>query len=190
MRLIRRRKNWIDKSIARDRRGATAIEFALVAPVFLALMMSTFEVGWFYFVNSVTDAATTKAARLIRTGQVQSWAGSPKQVYQQFYDVVCDVVSAFGDCPTHLTVEVQTFLTFQDLAADNSAPVCANDMPAKKAAIPFSPGAELEIVRVRVCLLYKTVNPAIGLRLADSANSTRKIIATALFRNEPFEKNK
>lgn len=190
MKNFRRRKSWIDKSISRDKRGSMAIEFALVVPVFLALMMSTFEVGWFYFVNSVTDAATTKAARLIRTGQVQRWVGTPTQVYLRYYDVICDVVATFGNCKTHLTVEVQTFPTFQALAADTSAPTCADETPTKLAAIPFTPGAELEIVRVRVCLLYNTVNPVIGVRLADPGKSTRKITSTMLFRNEPFEKNK
>ncbi|MEX0644116.1 MAG: TadE/TadG family type IV pilus assembly protein, partial [Parvularculaceae bacterium] len=55
-----------------DRRGSSAVEFAIVVPVFLALMFSMFEVGWFYFVNSVVDAAAINVARYIRTGQAQN----------------------------------------------------------------------------------------------------------------------
>lgn len=175
---------------ARDRQGAAAIEFAIVAPLFLALMFSTFEVGWFYFVNSVTDAATISASRLIRTGQVQKWSGTPDEVYQKFYDEICDVVSVFGSCDTRLTVEAQTYSSFEDLVADLSDPVCADDTPTKIDAIPFDPGKEQEIVRVRVCMIYNTVNPAIGLRLAEPGTSVRRIYSSMVFRNEPYEKNK
>lgn len=178
------------RCLAGDRRGAAAIEFAIVAPVFLALMFSTFEVGWFYFANSVTDAATTTAARLVRTGQVQRWTGSNTEVFQKFYDVICNVVDSFGACNTHMTVEVQTYSSFDDLTADASDPTCADDDPVEVTAIPFKPGKESEIVRVRVCLLYNTVNPTIGLNLAESGTSTRRITSTMLFRNEPYEKNK
>lgn len=174
----------------RDSRGATAIEFAIVAPVFMALMFSTFEVGWFYFANSITDAATATASRLVRTGQVQQWTGSDTERFQRLYDVVCNIVRPFGACDTHLTLEVQTFPTFQDLADDTSTPTCADDTPTKIAAIPFAPGKESQIIRIRVCLLYKTVNPAIGLRLAEPGSSMRRITSSLLFRNEPYEKNK
>lgn len=178
------------RGLAGDRRGAAAIEFAIVAPVFLALMFSTFEVGWFYFANSVTDAATTSAARLVRTGQAQRWTGSDTEKFERFYDVICDVVDSFGACDTHMTVEVQTYPTFEALAADPSDPTCADDDPTKITAIPYKPGKEQEIVRVRVCLLYNTVNPTIGLSLAESGTSIRRITSTMLFRNEPYEKNK
>jgi Flp pilus assembly protein TadG len=184
------KKRRARRRFLKDRRGAAAVEFAIVAPVFLALMFSTFEVGWFYFANSVTDAATTAAARLVRTGQVQNWTGSDAEKFQRLYDVICNVVGAFGPCNTHLTVEVNTFPSFSALAADTSAATCANDTPADIAALAFTPGAELQIARVRVCLLYTTVNPAIGLKLAEPGTSTRRIVSAAVFRNEPYEKNK
>ncbi|MEZ5914849.1 MAG: pilus assembly protein [Parvularculaceae bacterium] len=36
----------------KDKAGATAVEFSLVVMPFLSVMMSTFQVGWFYFANS------------------------------------------------------------------------------------------------------------------------------------------
>ena len=57
-----------------DRGGSSAVEFALVLPIFVGLTFSIVEAGWFFFVNSAVDAANAKAARLIRTGQVQNGA--------------------------------------------------------------------------------------------------------------------
>ena len=165
--------------------GTAAIEFAIVVPVFLALMFSIFEVGWFYFVNSTVSAATTQSARIIRTGQAQlsGWDDA------EFYESICDVVDTFGECPDTLTVDVATFTDFQALADDTSSATCADAPQAEKDAIPYEPGSENEIVRVRVCLIYNTFNPAIGLSLAEEGTNVRHLTSTVIFRNEPYESN-
>jgi len=178
----------------RNKSGAAAIEFAIVAPIFLGLMFSTFEVGWFYFTNSTLDSATSKAARLVRTGQVQGW-GTAEGVsndddrFAKLYDSVCNVVKVWGDCTDRMTFEVQTFPTFDALAADTTAPTCADAPAADISAIPFVPGAELEIVRVRICLIYNTINPAIGVNLSEGSSHQKHLISMLIFRNEPYEKN-
>lgn len=164
------------------RRGSTAVEFAIVATPFIMTVFSTFEVGWFFFANSVVDAAAINAARIVRTGEAQE-AGMSKQA---FYDAICPRVSVLGSCSTRLTVEVRTFASFAALAADNSAAVCADGLPAAVGAIPYQPGIVSQIVRVRICYLYDTLNPALGVNLAETENGRRRLIATHLFRNEPF----
>ncbi|HNS86426.1 MAG TPA: pilus assembly protein, partial [Parvularculaceae bacterium] len=59
--LIRNMKKAMAHAIAalKDKAGATAVEFSLVVTPFLMIMMSTFEVGWFYFANSQVDSAVT-----------------------------------------------------------------------------------------------------------------------------------
>lgn len=169
----------------RDRRGAAALEFAIVAPVFFALLFSIFEAGWFFFVNSAVDQATANAARLVRTGQAQS-ATTPIS-RDAFFNEVCRVVQLLGPCAQRLTVDVQRFDSFAQLAADLAAPVCRDASPAAVAAIPYSAGAQRDIVRVRVCFLHRSINPALGLKLARTPDGMRKIYAVAIFRNEPFQ---
>jgi len=166
----------------KDRRGSSAVEFALIVPIFFALTFSIIEAGWFFFVNSAVDAATAKASRLVRTGQVQ--AGRFDR--DTFFDEVCNVVDLFGDCGSQLTVDVQRFSDFTTLAADIASPVCRNAAPADVSGIPFQAGAPRDIVRVRVCYLHKTINPGLGLQLEEADGSTKKMIATSIFRNEPF----
>ncbi|MEZ5920773.1 MAG: pilus assembly protein [Parvularculaceae bacterium] len=170
---------------AADREGSTAVEFAIIAPTFLALMFSTFEVGWFYFANSQVDGATLEAARYIRTGQAQE----SNLTKDEFFDHVCPYLEVFGQCQNNLTVEVQTFSTFAALAADNSPVVCRDDPQAAIDAINYTPGTDDSIVRLRICLLYHTINPAIGVNVADSSNGKRRLYGTYIFRNEPYSKN-
>ena len=47
----------------RDRCGSTVIEFAFVAPVFIALMLGAVELGRMYYVRQSIEYATEQAAR-------------------------------------------------------------------------------------------------------------------------------
>ena len=49
--------------LAQDATGAVLIEFALVAPVFLMLIMGTFDLGQMAYGKSVLEGAVQKAAR-------------------------------------------------------------------------------------------------------------------------------
>jgi len=169
----------------RKRDGTAAIEFAIIAPVFLALMFSIFEVGWFHFVNSTVNIATTQSARIVRTGQVQLGGTSE----QEYFQSVCNVVDIFGECDTTLTVDVTTFADFAALAMDTSDATCRDAPQAEIDNIPYNPGNENEIVRVRICVLYKTINPAIGVNLSETGSSIRRVSSTLIFRNEPYERN-
>ncbi len=168
--------------------GSAAIEFAIVTPVFLAMMFSTFEVGWFYYTNSVLDATVDMAGRQVRTGQLQENTAltTPQEQFDYLYGEICDVLDTWGTCSSTLTMELQTFASFAALAAATDPMKCATSPPSEIAAIPFQPGIDLQIVRVRVCLIYKTLNPAIGANLADGAAGTRHLISTIIFQNEPY----
>jgi Flp pilus assembly protein TadG len=174
----------LTRRLSKDKRGATAVEFALVAPIFFALTFSILEAGYYFFISSAVDQAAARAARLIRTGQAQATAAPINR--EAFFDRICEVVDLFGDCSTQLTVDVARYNTFAELAADMSAPVCRDADDDAVDAIPYAPGAEREIVRVRVCFLHRSINPGLGLNLARAADGSRKMISVTIFRNEPF----
>lgn len=62
-------------------RGVAAIEFAILSPLFLMLLLAIFELGYMVFVQSVLDSSARTAARLIRTGQAQA-SGSAQTNFQ------------------------------------------------------------------------------------------------------------
>ncbi|MEL6370695.1 MAG: TadE/TadG family type IV pilus assembly protein [Pseudomonadota bacterium] len=180
-----RRKIGLGPRFLRDKSGSSAVEFAILIGPFLALMFSTFEIGWYYFANSRMDTVTLDAARLIRTGDVQ---GINMTSEQFFREVVCPELDNFGKCEERLTVEVETFPTFTALQNDNSQVVCRNDAEELVEAIKYDTGTENSIVRVRLCLLFKTLNPAIGVNLTDE-QGFKKLTTSFTFRSEPFLRN-
>ena len=179
--------------VRRRQRGSTAVEFALVAPLFFALIFSILEAGWFFFVNSAVEQANATAARLIRTGQAQNAVdadGNPVYSKDAFFGEICRVVSIFGDCNDTLTVDVSRFASFDALAADISDPVCRDQDDPTIQGTQFSEsdyGSQNEIIRVRVCFLYKPVNPALGIKMPTNAHGFKEIVSLSIFRNEPFE---
>ena len=56
----------------RNRRGSAAVEFALVAPMFFALLFAIIETAIVFFAGQVLETVTQNSARMIMTGQAQS----------------------------------------------------------------------------------------------------------------------
>ena len=63
----------------RNRRGSAAVEFALVAPVFFALLFAIIETALVFFAGQVLETITQDSARQILTGQAQTAAFTQAQ---------------------------------------------------------------------------------------------------------------
>src|SRR3974390_444039 len=131
------------RRFARDRKGIVAVETALVAPPFLLLIMTIIELGLILATQSVLDGALRDAARLIRTGQVQSQA-SPITTFQ---NLLCSEMSSLmtvSECQTDVIFEVQVFSNF---GAVSFTP-CAynNNQTGTGTQCQFTPGSGSQIV--------------------------------------------
>lgn len=62
MKLTLNRSDWMHSG-RRSRRGANAVEFALVAPVLFLIIMAVMEFGWFFCHSLLLDTCTTRASR-------------------------------------------------------------------------------------------------------------------------------
>ncbi len=162
------------------RRGATAVEFALVAAPFLALMFGVLELGLVFMVSTTLDNATEAAARTIRTGQLQGAGGSASS----FKTAVCDNMTWLGSsCSGKLTVDVRTFPKFADVAM--SDPVTDGAVDASKTA--FTPGNGEDIVVVRAYYEWTLITPMLNAGLANLGGTKRLVYSTVTFRNEPYD---
>lgn len=170
--LLRRLRN--------DSSGASAIEFALVAGPFLALLAAIIEVSLVFFGGFTLENAVDQAGRLIRTGQAQA-AGMDAAAFKK---VVCGRVHVLFDCETGLKVEVQRFETFNGIGSSLGSPLEDGTL---KQSYPFEMGNGGDVVVVRAFYewnLFASL-PAIGLSNMD--NGSRLMIAATTFRNEPFD---
>lgn len=69
----------LSASIARDERGVTAVEFALIAPVLAMTLMGLFDLSYNYYADTMIEGAVAKAAR---DSTIEGFANNPADVDQ------------------------------------------------------------------------------------------------------------
>jgi hypothetical protein len=66
--------------VGRQRRGTVMVEFAIVGPIFFALLFLALDVAYGAFLQGVLDTAVQAAARQIQVGSTSGSAGPPVTV--------------------------------------------------------------------------------------------------------------
>lgn len=168
------------KTFVRAERGATAVEFALIALPFSACMFMIFEVALVFLVSSGLESAAERAARQIRTGEFQTHGAVTKD---DFKTLVCAGLAWLPDCPGNLYVEARTFSDFGDLAA---SPAPDTTSFAQTPPPCWTPGKAADIVLVRAWYRWKLFTPLLAPALDDAGDGYRLISTTTAFRNEPY----
>lgn len=87
-------------------KGTVALEFAMVASVFLGLVLLIFELGFIFYAQTALDYAAREAARQMMTAQA-----SPTDHLSFQSLVFCPYLSPFLDC-TKVTIVLQPITDF------------------------------------------------------------------------------
>ncbi len=160
------------------RQGATAVEFALIAPAFFALLIAIFQTAIFLFAQMALQNAAGEAGRYFMTGQAQNggWTASTIQTK------VCPIIQALMTCGNVIVV-VQNYSSFA--AANTSAPqLYSNGQPVTSFA--FDPGTPGEVMVVQLVYQWSVVGGPLGFVLSNLPNSMAEIMGVAAFRVEPY----
>ncbi len=108
VRLLKKQNNKC--CLARDSEGVTAVEFAMIAPVFILVLMGIVEFSLVMFVTSVMEGATSASGRYGKTGYTA--AGSTRQ--QQIIDTVSKRTAGLLD-PAQITVTTKVYPSFDSI---------------------------------------------------------------------------
>jgi Flp pilus assembly protein TadG len=170
----------------RNSSGASALEFAIVAGPFLVLVFGIFAVALVFVANMTLENAVEQGARLIRTGEAQSQSFDAAR----FKTEVCKYLTGPLSC-AGLKLDVRTCSNFGGCQLTDPLDNNGNIQ------LSYAPGVGGNVVVVRAFyewdLLAKLPimpvgnNQSIDTRLSNMANGNRVLIATAVFRNEPFK---
>jgi hypothetical protein len=159
-----------------NRRGAVAIEFAMVAmPVFM-LSVAIIELGMMMMHSVTLSGALEEGARKLRTGEIFN-ASDPEQAFK---DAVCGDSLYLVDCDD-IVFDVRSYDDYDDV--DLSPPsMGAGGMPSAPA---FDPGDAGSVTVARAYLRYEFITPMIGAFFEDTHNS-RMVQYTAIVKGEPW----
>jgi Flp pilus assembly protein TadG len=184
-RRTRRRSPLLSRFI-KNREGATAIEFSLVALPFFALLFAIIETALIFWSTQVLETAVADASRKIYTGQFQSETASmmsSEEIADKFRDDVCERVVALFNCQNLVRVDIQRFPSGFP-GAGLPLPVSEGNFDASE--FNYAPSGPSEIVVVRAAMAYPVIVSLMNPVMTNLNGGKRLIMASAAFRNEPF----
>jgi Flp pilus assembly protein TadG len=80
--------------------GTPAVEFALVFPIFIGIVLATLQAGTIFLVNAFFESTAEQAARVVLTNQATSLTAA------QFQTEICNELTALFNC-AEVTVELE-----------------------------------------------------------------------------------
>ncbi len=186
------RKTRLRRKFLKDQRGTAAIEFAFVAPLIFAVILSGFESGLMFTKVQFVEMAIEDVTREIYTGQVLNQELTREDVIQR----ICYKIEVVQQCNGNVTLQIERLNTYSldnisERTCIHSGETLSNeDLPAYQT----TNGGEL--VFLRVCITTDVVvdglewmtfyGTNLALRLPRTSEGKYAIFASAVFRNEPF----
>lgn len=198
------------RSLIRDRRGASILEFALIAPIFFLLIMGILEFGLFMFHKVVIESITMQVGReasLNTSAGTTCAGGNDRLTYIRCYVREKSAFLINGE-QTQVTINTvaQGGTRVSDICLDvdppRSTPTCSGsyeDVNGNNVydppAVNNSVGAPGDLIEVRVSYPWQVLVPFmkyfIGSSQATAEGEAPKrtgvvmITSSTVFRNEP-----
>jgi Flp pilus assembly protein TadG len=164
---------------AAAQQGATVVEFALIAPAFLAMIFAILQTTLFLFAQQTLQNAAVQAGRLFMTGSAQT--GGLTQ--SQFAADVCPMVSTLFTC-SKLQIDVSTYTSFG--SASTAAPALCDSNGNLITTGAYSAGTQGQIMVVQLVYPWPIFGMPIGSMLSNVCKGTTEVMGVTAFRVEPY----
>jgi Flp pilus assembly protein TadG len=173
-----KRRRW--RAFIADQEGSTAVEFALVAPPFIALLVALIQTFLVFFAQQLLETAVNQSSRLILTGQAQTQSMSQSQ----FASNVCSNLPILINC-NNLMIDVEVAGSWS--SANTGMPTLTFDGNGNVTNIwQYNLGNPGDIVVARVMYQWPVFMGPLGFNLANLGNGNRLIMASTAFMNEAY----
>ncbi|MEO7692143.1 MAG: TadE/TadG family type IV pilus assembly protein, partial [Sphingomonas sp.] len=194
------------RSLWKNRDGVAAIEFAIVGPAFLALLLAILYTVMIYLAQQMLQTSAETAGRLLLTGSAQTMStnGHTGLTSADFKNAICNgitgtdasgnSVSIPASLPSmlscsRLTVNVTTASTYN--VASTASPTFtynSSGVLTTTGAFNFQSNGngKSRIVIVQLIYLLPTGKGPLDLNLIDEPNANHKIVATSVFTTEDY----
>jgi Flp pilus assembly protein TadG len=168
---------------ARASEAATAVEFAIIAPAFLATLIAVLQTCVFMFAQAVLQNAATEAGRYFLTGQAQNNNCTATQIINGGCSTLAAVCpAALFNC-SNMYLVVQNYSSFS--SASTSAPAMYNGT-TPITSYTYDPGSAGDIMVVQLIYAWPVITGPLGFNLANLPNNAAEIVGTSAFRVEPY----
>jgi Flp pilus assembly protein TadG len=165
----------------RDRRGSAAVEFALIATPFFALLFAIIETSIVFFAGQVLETGLQDSARLLYTHQAQDQG----MTAQQFKDDLCARVAVLMSCAT-VGVDVKFYAAGTPITIND--PISGGNYDASGFTYSVPPQGSNATVVARAFYRWPLYVTGLGYNIANigrGSTNIRLLAATAAFHVEP-----
>lgn len=165
----------------KDDGGNASVEFVLVFPVYLALLLMSIEMGLITLRHTLLQRGLDIAVREIRLG-----TGTAPQ-HDEIKELICDNALMIRDCDNTLRLEMRA-ANIRDFSTLGAPIDCTDAAEPSKPVKQFTPGQQNELMLLRACLRFDPLFPdaALGSALAKDANGQSSIYSMTAFVQEPL----
>lgn len=169
-------------SFLRSDSGTASIEFVILFPLFVTMLLMTIEAGIYMARQVLLDRSVDLAVRELRLGT------ETPPTFEEFKAAICDNSMMIPDCQNVVQVELKR-VNLKSWEGVNGAPRCIdvteNIDPFDQTE--FTNGSDNELMMVRVCAVYQPFLPStyLGLQMAKLPGDRYAIVVTSAFVNEP-----
>ncbi len=174
------------RGLARNERGATVIEFAMLLPLFLAFVLGIIDICAYFFVAGQLQYGVEQASRSIRVGEA-TVVGKTATQSDAFRALVCSNINTFmiSSCTTNLMVDVRSFADFDVITYPVNPDVNSNGI-IDPTEVQYCAGEPSTAVVARVFYNYTTIVPGLSALFTAVVPGTVTIQSTTTFRTEPY----
>ena len=171
----------LGRRLAGDETGSPAVEFALVFPIFIAVVLATLQAGSIFLAKAFFESGAEQAARIVLTNQTGSLTSA------QFHTEVCNQLTALFNCAqitvelepipastTNLSALLPTFDSKGNVVGTPTVDVVAN---------AGASGTDMLLVMMYPWPVY---GGPLGLNFANLGNGKMLMTSTQVFRIEPL----
>lgn len=166
-------------AFARRQDGGPALEFALVAPIFIVLLLATLQVAIIYLANAYLETAAEDAARMVLTNNAVTTTNgqTTPMTAAQFKAAVCSEITTLFTCGNIMV----------SLAPAASTTSISTAAPAFKAngtlqnALPFTMPSSGQIAVLQVIYQWPVIGLPLGWNFANLGNGTFLMMSTQVF---------
>lgn len=197
--------------LSKDRRGVTALEFAIIGPALIALLLAILYTMLIYLAQQMLETTAQSAGRLLLTGAAQTTQLANGRVGMNatdFKNAICNGYSgttAAGAAITapallppllacsRLTVNVTTATDYN--VGSTTSPTFTYDSSGNVIStgtgynVQSGGSGKNRILVLQLIYLLPTGKGPLGVNLANQPNGNRKIVATSAFTTEDFSCN-
>jgi Flp pilus assembly protein TadG len=170
----------LGRKLAGNEAGSPAVEFALVFPIFIAVVLATLQAGTIFLVKAFFESGAEQAARVVLTNQVGSLTAA------QFKTEICNQLTALFNCG-EITVELEPMPagTTNVSAMLPTFDAQGNVIGAPTVDVGANAAAACTDMLLVVMYPWPVYGGPLGLNFSNMGNGKMLMTSTQVFRTEP-----